>query len=57
MSAYVNPKLLNGISPELKKRMQGKSCLNFKKVDESLLKELSILTKAGFEYYKKNSML
>jgi hypothetical protein len=26
----VNPELANGLSPALKKRMQGKSCFNFK---------------------------
>jgi len=35
------------MSPELKKRMQGKSCFNFKEVDEKLFKELARLTKAG----------
>ena len=29
MPVYVNPELLKGISPELKKRMQGRSCFNF----------------------------
>lgn len=57
MPVYVNPKLLKGISPDLKKRMQGKSCFNFKMVDESLFKELAILTKEGFEFYKQNGML
>ena len=57
MPVYVNPQLLEGISSELKKRMQGKSCFNFKGVDEGLFNELSQLTKKGFEYYKKNRML
>jgi hypothetical protein len=56
MPVYINPKLLIGISTELKKRMQGKSCLNFKKVDETLFKELSDLTKEGFEFYKQSGM-
>lgn len=47
MSAYASPDLLKGMSPELKKRMQGKSCFNFKEVDEKLFRELSALTKAG----------
>ena len=54
MPVYVNPKLLDGISPELKKRMQGKSCFNFKEINKTLFKELSDLTKKGFEFYKKN---
>ncbi len=47
MSIYASPDLLKGMSPELKKRMQGKSCFNFKEVDEKLFKELDKLTKAG----------
>lgn len=47
MSVYARPELLKGMSPELKKRMQGKSCFNFKEVDEKLFKELDKLTKAG----------
>ncbi|MDZ7624054.1 MAG: hypothetical protein U5J96_06350 [Ignavibacteriaceae bacterium] len=57
MPIYINPKLLEGISPELKKRMQGKSCFNFKVIDKALLADLSELTKKGFEFYKKNKML
>src|SRR6267143_4135568 len=47
MSVYACPDLLKSMSPELKKRMQGKSCFNFKEVDEKLFKELAKLTKAG----------
>jgi hypothetical protein len=47
MSVYAFPGLLKDVSPELKKRMQGKSCFNFKEVDERLFKELAQLTKAG----------
>jgi hypothetical protein len=49
MPVYVEASLLDGISPELRKRMQGKSCFNFTKVDERLLAELAALTQAGFE--------
>ena len=52
MPVYVNPELLSGTSPELKKRMQGKSCFNFTAVDESLFKELSDLTEAAFKDYQ-----
>ena len=44
MPVYMKPKLLDGISPELKRRMQGKSCFNFKEVDKKFLGELSDLT-------------
>ena len=47
MSVYASPDLLKSMSPELKKRMQGKSCFNFKEVDEKLFKELAQLTRAG----------
>jgi len=47
MSVYASPDLLKAMSPELKKRMQGKSCFNFKEVDEKLFQELNQLTKAG----------
>lgn len=53
MPVYLYPDLLKGISPELKKRMQGKSCFNFKKAEKSLFDELSRLTKRGFERMMK----
>ncbi len=48
MPIYMYPDLLNDISPELKKHMQGKSCFNFKKVEPGLLNELQRLTEKGF---------
>ncbi|MGI9204160.1 MAG: hypothetical protein ACR2Q3_09125 [Woeseiaceae bacterium] len=51
MPVYVNPDLLEDISPELRKRMQGKSCFNFKVVDEKLFAELSDLTEQGLNDY------
>jgi hypothetical protein len=53
MAIYVFPDLLKGISPELKKRMQGKSCFNFTRIDERLFQELDELTKRGYERFKK----
>lgn len=47
MPVYACDDLLDSLSPELKKHMQGKSCFNFKAVDEKLFKELAKLTKAG----------
>jgi len=47
MPVYAFADLVDNLSPELKKHMQGKSCFNFKKVDEKLFKELAKLTKAG----------
>ena len=53
MPVYINPHLLENISPALKKRMQGKSCFNFTSLDESLVKELADLTNAAFQDYQK----
>jgi hypothetical protein len=52
MPVYVTPELLNQISPELKRRMQGKSCFNFKVADTSLFTELDHLTHQCFESYR-----
>jgi hypothetical protein len=49
---YVFPELLVGLTPGLKKRMQGKSCFNFTAVDDALLVELERLTQAGFERFR-----
>jgi len=51
---YMNPELTATISPELKKRMQGLTCFNFKTEPEpALLAELKKLTKAGLKNFKK----
>jgi hypothetical protein len=57
MTVYIFPDLLQGISPELKKRMQGKSCFNFTRLDERLFRELDQLTKRGFERYKQGGFI
>jgi hypothetical protein len=57
MPIYVFPELLDTISPQLKKRMQGKSCFNFSKLDEELFQELAQLTQAGFERYKQEGLV
>jgi hypothetical protein len=57
MPVYVFPDLLDGMSPELKKRMQGKSCFNFKAVDKALFKELGMLTKKGYQRFKKEGLV
>jgi hypothetical protein len=57
MPVYAYPELLGDISPTLKKRMQGKSCFNFTKVDEKVLKELRDLTKKGFEEFRKAKLV
>jgi hypothetical protein len=48
---YMFPDLLKGISPELKKRMQGKTCWNFKKAEEPLFAELGGIVEASFRRF------
>ena len=55
MPVYMFPELLNNMSPELKKRMQGKSCFNFKKVEPELFKELSGLARKSADRFKKEN--
>ena len=43
MPLYALPSLRNGVSPELQKRMQGKSCFNFKMVEPELFDTLERL--------------
>ena len=50
---YVCPELKKTISKELKKRMQGKCCFNFKEADEALFKELADLTASGHRAFGK----
>jgi hypothetical protein len=57
MAIYMFPDLLQWISPELKKRMQGKSCFNFTRVDEHLFRELDELTKRAFECFKDSGSI
>ena len=52
MAVYMNPVLLDGISEKLKKRMQGKSCFNFKKTDMELFAELDQLTQKSLSWFK-----
>lgn len=51
MPVYDFPELLAGISPALKKRMQGKSCFNFESGDPALLAELETLVEQGASRY------
>ena len=48
---YMFPELLKGISPALKKRMQGKTCWNFTKAEGDLFAELGELVGASFRRF------
>ena len=57
MGVYGNTKLLEGLSKELKARMQGKTCFNFKKVDEKNFMELDSLTFRSIEAFRKSGFI
>ena len=48
---YTWPRLLDGMSPALRKRKQGASCFNFSAVDEDQMAELAALTERSFQAY------
>ena len=54
---YVHPELLDRASEALKKRMQGKSCFNFKKMDDELLAELEALVDRGVAAFEADGKL
>jgi hypothetical protein len=55
MPVYMYPDLLNDISPQLRKRMQGKSCFNFKKVEPDLFRELEELTRKSVDKFQQEN--
>jgi hypothetical protein len=57
MPLYWEPSLAKGISPALKKRMQGKSCFNFTSYDPALVRQLAKLTAAGLALYRRKNLL
>jgi hypothetical protein len=57
MPVYIYPDLLDEISDDLKKHMQGKSCFNFQKVDDGLFDELDQLTRTSVERVKSETLL
>jgi hypothetical protein len=56
MPVYGRPGLLEGISPALRRRMQGKSCFNFTRVGEPLFAELAGLVSAGLDGYESMAL-
>jgi hypothetical protein len=57
MPVYLKPVLLDSVSPELRARMQGKSCFNFKQEEPKLFKELAALTKAAYASYREQGFV
>jgi hypothetical protein len=57
MPVYLWPDLLDNLSEDLRARMQGKSCFNFRLPDPQLLAELEALTRRGFDRYRETGYL
>ena len=57
MGMYGNTVLLKGLSKELKARMQGKTCFNFKKTDEIIFQELDALTAESINTFRKGGFI
>jgi hypothetical protein len=57
MPIYMFPELLENLTPTLKKRLQGKSCFNFKTISETELLELQALTLASFEKFGHGGLI
>lgn len=54
MPIYMNPALAKSIPPDLKKRMQGKTCFNFKDdPDPALVAGLKQLTDTAFQEWRE----
>ena len=53
MALYVNEELRGTLSTRLRAHMQGKSCFNFKTVDEPLFEELETVTAKGCRGMKR----
>jgi hypothetical protein len=57
MPLYWDVSLRKRVSPELQKRMQGKSCFNFTAPEPALFRELAKLTTAGLALYRRKNLL
>jgi len=57
MPVYMYPDLLEGLSPALRRRMQGKSCFNFKTVDGALFEELARLAATSLQRIRAENLL
>lgn len=54
---YAHPDMLDDADPALRKRMQGKSCFNFKKRDDAAIDSLAALIDAGAARFREDGRL
>ncbi|MGH9496126.1 MAG: hypothetical protein ACRD3B_14095 [Candidatus Sulfotelmatobacter sp.] len=57
MALYMDPELIKTVPPELKKRMQGKACFNFRSPDDVVFRQLKDVTQACLEKYRAKNWL
>jgi len=57
MPVYMFPDLLDDVPESLKKRMQGKSCFNFRTLDQEQTEALRALTESGYERLKSEALI
>lgn len=57
MPVYGCREIVESMSPELRARMQGKACFNFKKVEPALFKELADVTKRAVEAFQRGGYI
>jgi len=57
LAVYMHPEMLEGIDPALRKRMQGKSCFNFKAPDDPALDSFAALVEASAERFAADGRL
>jgi len=57
MPVYMFPDLLETLSPELRSRMQGKSCFNFKRIEPALLAQVESLIATSIERLRTEGIL
>ncbi|QNM82232.1 hypothetical protein H8M03_09395 [Sphingomonas sabuli] len=57
MPVYFHHALLDDVDPALLKRMQGKSCFNFKTADDALFAELDRLIERGVAAFRTDGRL
>jgi hypothetical protein len=57
MPVYIHPEMLATLSDGLRKRMQGKSCFNFRQPDTALFAELTALIDRGVARFTESGRL
>ena len=56
MPIYVFPEMRDTLSPALRKRLRGTSKFTFTELDAPLLRELTALTRKGYQGYKRGGV-